>query len=60
MGAPWPWKKLGLYIRYAGKDSDEEKTQSDSVSCVNYMLNGKGRARVRHLGTPKRENDLLD
>ena len=36
MGAPWPWKKLGLYIRYEGKDSDEEKTQSDSMSCVNY------------------------
>ena len=60
MEAPWPWKKLELYIRYERKDSDEEKTQSDSMSCMNYKLNGDGGARVRHLGAPKGENDVLD
>ena len=33
-------KRFGFYIRYDRKDSDEEKTQSDSMGCVNDKLKG--------------------
>lgn len=55
-GFPGHRKRFGFYIRYDRKDSDEDKTQSDSMGCVNYKLKG-GKSETR---APGGKNDGLD